>query len=121
MKEIFTLLVKELRDRKLFNEIPAGTVLTGGGAETVAMTEIAKRSLNLPARVGHPVSLKGITHDLKSPEFATVIGTLMYAQEQGGLEPRGAGIKLPSFKLKLNLNLKQIPAKIQQLVKSILP
>ena len=121
MKEIFTLLVKELRERKLLNEIPAGTVLTGGGAETVAITEIAKRTLNLPSRIGRPISLKGVTHDLNGPEFSTVVGTLLYGQEQGTHLNTTGGFKLPELNFKLKLNLGGITSQIQKFIKSLLP
>ncbi len=119
MKEIFTLIGKELQDQELFADIPAGLVITGGGAETVGIVEVAKRTLNLPARVGKPVQLQGLIEDVQKPSFAASIGLLMYGQKQGSNHPSTATFDIGSlFK---GLSLGGIFKFISKLISSLLP
>ncbi|MBU0974694.1 cell division protein FtsA [Patescibacteria group bacterium] len=84
MQEIFSLIGDRLKNENLFPLIPAGIVITGGGAETTKIVEVAKRELNLSARIGKPVKLEGLTSDIKKPGFATSIGLLQYGKRKGG-------------------------------------
>jgi cell division protein FtsA len=91
IQEIFELFAKELKEKHLLNQIPAGVVITGGGAQTIKIAEIARRQLNLPARVGNPVELDGLTSDIQKPSFATSVGLLVYGRKQGGGAPASRG------------------------------
>lgn len=119
MKEIFSLVSKELHEQKLTGLIPAGLVLSGGGAETIGMVETAKRVLNLPARVGKPVELPGITQDLTGAEFATAVGLILYGRSQLGQLKKPTGFNLKD----LNINLSPLPFldKAKKLLSSLLP
>ncbi|MFZ1721191.1 MAG: cell division protein FtsA, partial [Microgenomates group bacterium] len=115
MQEIFDLVLEQLKKNNLTREIPAGVVLTGGGAETVYLVEVAKRVLNLPARVGEPTEIEGMTSDIRKPAFATSIGLIEYGkQNHGGTVT--SGFKFPSFFSKDG----SIIQKIVQGVKSLL-
>jgi len=98
IKEVFVLIGKELQKNNLFPLIPAGFVLTGGGAETIGMVEVAKRTLNLPARIGKPMVLQGMIEDIHKPSFATSIGLLYYAKQKGSgkVASKTLNIKLPN-------------------------
>ncbi len=87
MKEIFRLLSQQLDKHKLFPLIPAGVVLTGGGAQTARILEVAKHELNLPARIGTPRPVAGLLSDINTPNYATSIGLLQYAAMQGLPKP----------------------------------
>lgn len=78
MKEIFGLLSQQFDKQSLFPLIPAGVVLTGGGAQTAYIVEVAKEELNLPARIGMPRPVSGLLSDINSPSYATSIGLLEY-------------------------------------------
>lgn len=84
MQEIFSLIGNRLKSENLFPLIPAGVVLTGGGAQTVKIAEVAKKELNMSARVGKPLELEGLTTDIQKPSFATSIGLLYYGKKHGG-------------------------------------
>lgn len=84
MQEIFSLVAEKLSAHDVLKNIPAGVVLTGGGAETAEILEVAKHELKLPARLGVPIELLGLTGDIHKPSFATSIGLLQYGREQGG-------------------------------------
>ncbi len=119
MKEMFTLIEKDLQKQHVMTSVPAGLVLSGGGAETVGIVEVAKRTLNLPARVGKPVELKGLIDDIQKPSYATSIGLLIYAAKKHRSTPVKTSIDLSGiFK---NVKLGTLPGKITHLVKSLLP
>lgn len=119
MKEIFTMVGQHLEKQELMGQIPAGMVLSGGGAETVGMVEVAKRTLNLPARVGRPVHLQGLITDIQRPSYATAIGLLEYGKKHTGNRPTGGG-------LSLNVSFKKLPVQqwlgaLMKLIRSLIP
>lgn len=85
IREIFKLVMQELEKADLLsgNKIPAGLVLTGGGAMTASVVEVAKKVSSLPVRVAAPEDIEGLTEDIKKPNFAVSVGLLEYAFKQG--------------------------------------
>ncbi len=119
MKEIFTLVAQQLGKHDLIPLVPAGLVLTGGGAETVGIVEVAKRIMNLPVRVGKPTELGGLVHDILKPSFATSIGLLMYGKRQGGIHAVKTSFQVgPLFK---GLNVGKALGGLVKLIKSLMP
>ncbi|HYG98618.1 MAG TPA: cell division protein FtsA [Terriglobales bacterium] len=55
-----------------------GFVLTGGGARLAGLADIVESVLHKPSRVATPASLPKMPAELAEPEFATVIGLLLY-------------------------------------------
>jgi cell division protein FtsA len=77
MRELFTLIDNELRVSGFKNKIKAGVVLTGGGSLLKGCVELAEDVFGLPARIGVPLDLGGgLSHEIESPEFATVAGLI---------------------------------------------
>ncbi|PIR62024.1 MAG: cell division protein FtsA [Candidatus Pacebacteria bacterium CG10_big_fil_rev_8_21_14_0_10_44_11] len=118
MEEIFNLVNEKLSAQDLLHNIPAGVVLTGGGAETVGIIEVAKDTLKLSARIGKPLELAGLTSDIQKPGYATSIGLLFYGRHEGG-ETINKSFALPSFKLPGSPG--KLISKILDLFKSLLP
>ncbi|HYD35518.1 MAG TPA: cell division protein FtsA [Vitreimonas sp.] len=119
MKEIFTMIAQQLNSHDLLPLVPAGVVLSGGGAETIGIAEVAKRTLNLPARVGRPLELQGLVHDIQKPSFATAIGLLMYGKYRGGSHASGHTLKIPNiFK---DINIGGIANSLGKFFKSLMP
>ncbi len=54
--------------------LPAGVVLTGGGAKLPKITELAKKELKLPCRIGKPSNFTGLEDDLS---FSAVCGLVL--------------------------------------------
>ncbi|MDA1079329.1 MAG: cell division protein FtsA [bacterium] len=117
MQEIFSLIEKALDEADLLTEIPAGVVLTGGGASTYDMAAIGKKELRTAVRIGEPTVLSGLTNDIHKPSFATAIGLLEYGRKLGGsTQKRSFSLKsLPSF------NLNGVFSSIKRLLSSLLP
>jgi len=84
LEEIFTMVKDELRRVGRDGLLPAGVILTGGGAKIDGIAEVARDSLRLPAQVGEMlepvVSIeKEIISDLS---YSTAIGLALWGLEE---------------------------------------
>ncbi len=77
--EIFLLTTQELKRSGYDGLLPAGVVLTGGGAALKNIRHNAARILNLPVRVAYPQNLMGLAEKLTSPAYSTAVGLLNFA------------------------------------------
>ncbi|MEK7184848.1 MAG: cell division protein FtsA [Patescibacteria group bacterium] len=59
--DIFELIENHLKKIGRNGLLPAGIVLTGGGAQLSGIEELAKNSLKLPARIGSMTSIKDLS------------------------------------------------------------
>jgi len=79
VEETFLLLNKEIERSGLKAKLGAGIVLTGGFTNFYNVKEIASQFFEgLPVRVGKPKVINGLVENLQAPEYATVIGLLLY-------------------------------------------
>jgi len=84
--EVFDLVNKELK--KIFRQarLPAGIVLTGGGARLPGIKEIAKKELKLPCRIG---TAQGFPNFQAEPSFSTLYGLILEGLDlEEGPKPR---------------------------------
>ena len=89
-QELLSLVRDELQRSGYAKLIPAGIVLTGGGAHLKGLVELTESMFHLPARLALPRGLEGMPEDLSQPEYATVVGLLVYgarARRQGPQKP----------------------------------
>jgi cell division protein FtsA len=122
MNEIFILLGQQLQRADLFPMIPAGVIITGGGAESIGIENVAKKTLRLPARVGLPPQLAGLTADILRPSFATSIGLLIYGWNQKESQVQAQPLVLPSFLTNFSFaSINKIFKFFQKIFKSLLP
>lgn len=121
IREIFSLIMAELDKAGLLDDakVPAGLVLTGGGAQTLGLIDIAKRVSNLPVRVAYPKEIQGLTEDIKKPSYAVAVGLLEYAKRQGNASPVESEFNWQQL-IPLKM-LGRIPSKIKEIFKSVLP
>ena len=84
IEETFLLLRKEIEDSSLRDKIGAGIVLTGGFTNFYNVVNIAANFFdNLPIRIGYPKEIEGLFEHQKKPEYACVIGLLLYGIREG--------------------------------------
>jgi cell division protein FtsA len=121
VREIFRLVMQELEKADLLNgnKIPAGLVLTGGGAMTASLLDVAKKVSNLPVRVAHPEDIEGLTEDIKKPNFTVAVGLLNHALKQGNVTTVSEEFNWQNF-LPKDL-FKNLFEKLRKTTKSILP
>lgn len=82
-EELVELIYQEIRRSGYEGRLPAGVVLTGGGAQLARLDELMRDMLGLPVRIGLPVDLVGLTDALESPSFATCVGLLRWGMRNG--------------------------------------
>ncbi len=93
LEEILHFVNEELKKIGRAGLLPAGAVITGGGAKLPGVVEMTKEILRLPAQIGYPQPLGGILDKVDDPEFATALGLVLWAQENSDGEGfRGQGM-----------------------------
>ena len=98
--ELLSLVRDELQRGGFGALIPAGLVLSGGGAHLKGLDELAERMFNLPVRLAAPRGLEGMPEELSQPEYATVVGLLLYgarARRQAPQRPANFVAKIKSM------------------------
>lgn len=78
LEELFNLINQKITDSGLKNSIPAGIVLSGGGALTVTAKDVCSQTIPLPLRIAYPPKIGGIVDDIITPAYATAIGLILY-------------------------------------------
>lgn len=81
MEEILDLVNKELKRINRDGQLPAGAILTGGGAKLPGVVELAKKHLRLPVIIGLPGSVTTVIDRVNDPQFATAVGLVLWANE----------------------------------------
>jgi cell division protein FtsA len=82
--EIFRLAKGQLIDRLPRDVILAEVVLTGGGAHLHGIEQAAAEFFGLPARVGVPTTIGGLTDAVKQPQYATAVGLVLFGPKGDG-------------------------------------
>jgi len=77
--EVIEMIYTELKQFECLDKMPGGIVLTGGGAQLTGIVEVMEEYVNLTVRPGIPENLRGIQSDISRPEYATIVGGLMYS------------------------------------------
>jgi cell division protein FtsA len=83
VEEIFLEIQKQIRLSGCDDRIYAGIVLTGGTALLEGIDTVAERILNYPCRIGRPQGLLGMGSAVASPIYATGVGLIRWAIEEG--------------------------------------
>jgi cell division protein FtsA len=76
--ELLALIRDDLRRAGLEKQIPAGLVLAGGGAKLHGLLELAEQTFHLPVRIAEPKGLADLPEQVAQPEYAAVVGLVMY-------------------------------------------
>ncbi|MBI2426867.1 MAG: cell division protein FtsA [Candidatus Kerfeldbacteria bacterium] len=84
VEEIFKLVDKELEKIERSGLLPAGVVLSGGGAKLKGIVECAKRCFKLPAAVGYPRDLITAIDKVNDPAFTTAVGLVQWGTASSG-------------------------------------
>jgi cell division protein FtsA len=76
--ELLTMVREDLRRAGLDSQIPAGIILTGGGARLRGFIELAEKMFSLPVRLAAPRGLSDITEGVSQPEYSAGVGLVLY-------------------------------------------
>ena len=106
VEEILELALNELRRSGFPEEVlTSGIVLTGGASMLTGIVELAEEVFNLPARIGVPQEMGGVSERIRNPRYSTAIGLLQtaYAAEEGEQTSRTGAIALNDSSKKMGL------------------
>ena len=78
VEEIFEFVDQLLKTSSIANALPRRAVLTGGASQLSGVRDVARRVLNMPVRLGRPVSAEILGETLGTPAFSTASGLLSY-------------------------------------------
>ncbi len=87
VEEIFMLVQHEIQKAGLEEQIASGVVITGGSTLLSGMSEMAEEVLGVPVRRGLPKGIGGLVDVVKSPQFATAVGLVIYGAQQAAGSP----------------------------------
>ena len=111
-EEICKMVDKELKVIGRSGKLPAGVVLSGGGAKLEGIVELAKREFRLPVTIGYPQEIVTPIDKINDPSFATAVGLVLWGSEVSQKEEKF----LSRF-----INIEGISRKIKKWFKSLVP
>lgn len=111
-EEIFHHVIMELKQVGRDGMLPEGAVLTGGAAKMRGLVDLARDYLRLPACIGVPEEIDGVSGtSISDPIYTAVVGTLLLAQKYGAARKQ----------FKINLSFGGALASLKNLFKKIIP
>lgn len=88
MTEIFKLVRSNLAENCPPEVMLAELVLTGGGAQLNGIDALASDLFDLPARIGLPIHVGGLTDAIKHPAYSVAVGLVLFgARTEGATQP----------------------------------
>jgi len=105
VEEIFEKIDSELKKIGRSGKLPAGVILTGGGAKLEGLIDLARRELRLPASLGKPVGITSAIDKINDAAFSTAIGLVLWGNQ---LQQQSQGLSklFPTFKTVQKLSFK---------------
>lgn len=79
VEEIFQLIRQDIEASGCMEMITSGLVITGGTTILEGFPEVAERVFGLPVRRGIPRGVGGLVDVVKSPQFSTAVGLLLFS------------------------------------------
>ncbi len=81
LREIINMVKIEIQKSNYAGLTPSGVVLTGGGAQTTGMMDLARQELGMPVRIGSPVGATGLVEEVSTPGAAASLGLVVYGSQ----------------------------------------
>lgn len=97
VEEIIEKVEGELTKAGKSGMLPAGVVLTGGGAKLPGIVEVAKRKLKLPVALGYPVGITGRNDKVSDLAFTTAIGLVQWGINEAPERDTRKGLHFGKF------------------------
>jgi cell division protein FtsA len=90
LDEIFGRVLDQIEQAGYTGRLPAGIVLTGGGARMAGIVELGREVFAMPVRKGVPEKgIKGLVDSVQEPRFAVPVGLALYAIRRRGVADGG--------------------------------
>ncbi len=78
MEELLTMVQVDIEESGFSGKISSGVVLTGGSSLLGGLPEMTEQVFNLPARLGYPRGVGGLSDVVNNPMYATAVGLVLY-------------------------------------------
>ena len=111
VEEIFSIADKELKSIDRSGKLPAGVVLTGGGAKLPGMIEQARYQFRLPASLGYPKEISTAIDKVHDPSLSTAVGLVLWGDRMYKSGQAGNGM----------FSVDQAKDRLSKWLKSLLP
>jgi len=89
MEEIFEIAALEIKRSGYSKHLSGGVVLTGGGALTKGIADLAREVLGMPVKIGIPTGFSGgLLREIENPTYSTAVGLVIHGlkhQEKGAI------------------------------------
>jgi cell division protein FtsA len=117
VQEIFEHVDRELKKVDRSGMLPAGVVLTGGGAKLCGIMDAAKNAMRLPVSLGTPIGVTSVIDRVNDPSMSTAMGLVLW-----GHHIRGAsgGRRFENILGKFG-NVEKIGSSLKKIFKSLRP
>ncbi len=117
MQEIFDMVDKKLMEIERSGLLPAGVVLTGGGAKLPGLVDLAKKEFRLPASLGLPRAVNTAIDKVNDLSYTTAVGLVLWGYQMEGQKHQGRfRISWPHFG-----SVGEVAGKVREWVKSLIP
>ncbi len=83
-EETLQLIHQDLKLSGLLPVLGSGVVFSGGASQLEGLLEMAEFLFDIPVRRGIPGRIGGLTEIIRSPQFATSVGLLLFGLSQKG-------------------------------------
>lgn len=90
-QELLALVGDDLHRAGLLKQIPAGFVLTGGGARLNGLLDFTESTFHLPVRLAQPRGIADLPEQVAQPEYSTVVGLVLNAAAARKAGPTKSG------------------------------
>jgi len=87
--EIFEHVDRELKKIDRSGMLPAGILLTGGGAKLTGILDVAKSAFRLPVSMGTPIGVTSVIDRVSDSSMSTAIGLVLWGKHIRGTSGRG--------------------------------
>jgi cell division protein FtsA len=83
LDEILRLVAQDIDEAGFAGRLPAGAVMTGGGAQLAGIQELTREVLATPVRLGIPNrGVSGLVDSVAAPRYAVPVGLALWAARQ---------------------------------------
>jgi cell division protein FtsA len=91
VEELYEKIEAELKKIDRSGMLPAGIILTGGGAKLPGMVEVGKRVLHLPCAIGAVSLQSSMPEYITDPSCSTAVGLVVWAYEAERQDSKTSG------------------------------
>jgi len=96
-REVFEYARDSLDEAGIWDFLPGGVVLTGGGSLLEGMDELAEKVLGMRTRLAIPRRVRGDAEPVRKPQYSTAVGLLYFSAKNDDLRPKSKGARATSF------------------------